>query len=353
MSQLNVGIIGCGAIGSQHAKGCASSERIRLVAVADVRAESAQKLAQEYGARAYTSAAEILTDTSVQAVVLALPTKGRAEVAIAALRAGKHVLLEKPAAMSASELRAIQKARDAAEKGRVAAVASARFGFFESTRVATEFVASGKLGPIRHLRCRALAPVGAPPANTPPVWRLSRGLNGGGILVNWGVYDLDYMMALTGWRLKPRQVMAQTWRLPEAMSAYAAPDSDAEHYLTALVRFADGAVMSFERGEFMPAAGDQAWQLIGETGSLRLQMTPGDNKAIYYDRFEPGKGLVTETIWTGSEAWTNVHTEPVNDFATAILDNRPPATSLEQAMIIQTITDSIYTSADTGKAIDL
>jgi len=74
---------------------------------------------------------------------------------------------------------------------------------------------------------RALKGAAAPPQNPPPPWRLSKAMNGGGILVNWGCYDLDYLLGITGWMIEPRLALARTWGVPETFAAYAAPGSDA------------------------------------------------------------------------------------------------------------------------------
>ena len=71
------------------------------------------------------------------------------------------------------------------------------------------------MGQLRVVRCRALKGAGALPQSPPPPWRLSRAMNGGGILVNWGCYDLNYLLGITGWAIEPRLALARTWGVPE------------------------------------------------------------------------------------------------------------------------------------------
>src|SRR3712207_2865896 len=106
MEPVRLGVIGCGIIGRTHTRMAGESPLLTPVAVADVREQAAQEVAEHFGvAGAYGSARELLADPDVEAVVVALPTAGRVEVALQAFSAGKHVLVEKPIAMNTAEVR--------------------------------------------------------------------------------------------------------------------------------------------------------------------------------------------------------------------------------------------------------
>ncbi|MEO7912877.1 MAG: Gfo/Idh/MocA family oxidoreductase [Roseiflexaceae bacterium] len=349
MEPVRLGIIGCGVIGRMHARVAADSELLRPVAVADVREAVAQEVAAQYGvARAYGSAEALLADPAIEAVVLALPTAGRAELALAAFSAGKHVLVEKPIALNAAEVRRMIAARS----DLIGGCCSSRMRGLPSASVASALIASGALGQLRVVRCRALKGAGAPPQNPPPSWRLSKAMNGGGILVNWGCYDLDYLLGITGWAIEPRLALARSWRVPETFAAYAAPGSDAETHVAALILCDDGLTLSYERGEFVAGATDEAWQVLGDRGALRLQMPPGANKSIWHDEATP-QGVVSNLIWQGDEPGGSDHIHVLEDFARAVRENRAPRTSLEQALLVQRITDAIYASAEQGAAVEV
>ena len=160
MTPLQLGIIGCGTIGAVHAQTAAASDQIELVAVADVQRALAEKVAAAHTVeRVYSSGAELLADAQVEAVVLALPASFRIELGLQALRAGKHLLTEKPVARSADEVRRLISAQG----DRVAACCSSRFHFLESSRIVTDWIGRGKLGALRLLRCRASFPASAAP----------------------------------------------------------------------------------------------------------------------------------------------------------------------------------------------
>lgn len=348
MARLKLGIIGCGKIGSVHAQSAAESAQIELVALADVQPELAQKLAAAHRVETvYTSGAELLADARVEAVVLALPALYRAGLGVQALQAGKHLLTEKPVARNSGEVEKLL----AAQGDRVAACCSARFQFLQSARVAADWIGQGKLGKLRLLRCRAVIPARPAPAAAPPAWRLSRELNGGGILVNWGSYDLDYLLGITGWQVRPQMALAQSWRVPPALAGNVAPGSDGETHIAGLVRCADDIALTYERGEYVAGQAEASWEVIGEAGSLRLWMTPAAEKAILYFEASAERGTVPWTLWEGSEAYEEVHPAVLEDFATAIRTGRPPRTTLTRALLVQQITDALYRSAETGQAV--
>lgn len=347
MNPVKLGIIGCGVIGSRHVAAAAASPGIDLVAVADLRGDVAQQMAQQYGVPSvYGPAEELLADPSIEAVVLAMPAHIRTALALKAFAQGKHLLTEKPVAMNADEVRQLL----AAQGDLVAACCSSRYHFLAATKTVTEFLTGGALGNLRLLRCRAIVPAARPNPNPPP-WRLNRSLNGGGIMSNWGCYDLDYLFGITGWRIQPQTVLAQTWTTPPRLSHYAGPGSDAETHVAALIRCADGVSISYERAEFVAAQAELAWEIIGEEGSLRLQMTPAAGKSHQYFQADATLGTLSGTLCRADEDHGGVHDGPVNDFAHAIRSGERPQTDLQRALVIQTLTDAIYTSAESGAAV--
>lgn len=351
-SKVRIGIAGCGVIGQKHAAAAAACEQIELVAVADLNAEAANKVAQQHGVGTVHGSAEaLIDDPCVDAVVLALTANLRTPLALRAFRRGKHVLTEKPVAMHADEVRQMIEARG----DRIGACCSSRHRFLPSADAATQIVASGKLGALRVVRARAVfaAPPPPPPDRPPPVWRLRSDLNAGGIMSNWGCYDLDYLLGITGWRLRPRSVLANVWSVASVFADRTAPGSNAETHVAALIRCDEGIVLALERGEFTATTTETAWQIIGEHGALRLDLLPRSANRLMLDEAEPARGVVSSVAYEGDETWDMVHQGPVQDFAAAILEQRQPRTSLEHALVIQQITDAIYASASSGEAVTI
>jgi len=345
---LNIAIIGCGVIAQYHLRAMAKLTTARVTAVCDVRTDVAQKTAADFKIPRWTaSASELFADKSIDAVILALPANLRTALALEAFKHGKHVLTEKPVAMNAAEVRTLI----AAQNGRVGAVCSSRYRSFESARAARAFLRTGALGALRTISCRGVNPAG-PPFKNPPAWRLRKDLNGGGIFVNWGCYDLDYLLGALDFKLTPQCALARTWQVGAPYTAYAAPGSDAETHVTALITFAEGCVLDYERAEFSTLPPDNRWQITGERGTLTLQMLKAKTANVVLTEPDAEKGTRTRVIWEGDESvLTAEHDGVVFDFVDAILQKREPQTSLKNALLFARIADAIYASSASGKAV--
>ncbi|MGN6361466.1 MAG: Gfo/Idh/MocA family protein [Thermomicrobiales bacterium] len=349
MEPVRLGIVGCGVIGTRHLQTATDVPETEVVAIADVREDVAHAAAARFGvSRVYNDAEALFADPAVEGVILALPAFARTDLALRAFAHGKHVLTEKPVARNAGEVQQMIAARGEL----VAGCCSARYRFLASSEAVASFLASGALGEIRTGRCRAIKSIGVPPQAPPPNWRLSKELNGGGILVNWGSYDLDYLFGVTGWSLVPETVLAQTWTIAPEFASYVTPNSDAETHVAALIQCAGGVTFTYERGEYMAAAQDEAWEITGTRGTLHLPMVPSKGKAIVHDE-ATSTGVVSHTIWSGAEDFGMTHTGLEPDFARAIREHRQPRTSLEQALLVQRVTDAIYASAAQGRAVSV
>jgi len=350
MKPVKMGVIGCGVIGNHHVNDATKSPLAELVAVADIIEERAKTMAEKYSVPTYyTNEDDMLNDDRIEAVALAMPAGVRIPVAYKALEKGKHIINEKPAASNCAEIEKMISMRGAL----VVAGCSPRNAFTGHAEAARKCVEAGTLGKLRSVRFRAILSTPANPSENPPPWRESMKLNGGGILVNWSCYDLDYMMQIVGWQLKPRVLLAKYWRIADKMSAYVAPGSDADSHYSAFITCDDDIVLTMERGEFTSASTDQAWEIIGEEGTLHLPMRPQQVKpnAVILDKFVPGKGIVSEPIWQeGDESPSDGVLE---NFVHAVREGKKLKTTLEQALVMQKITDAIYESTRTGQAITI
>jgi len=352
MEPVRLGVVGCGVIGKIHLRVATASPLTEVVAVADSREQARKEVSELHGIQKfYVEGEDLFRDPDVEAVVLAMPAQNRADLAIKAFALGKHVLTEKPVATSAEQVRQMITAQG----DLTGACCSSRYTFLESTRVASDFVATGALGDLRTVHCRVLTSVGAAPASPPPPWRVSKRMNGGGILVNWGCYDLDYLMSIAGWKLKPKTVLAQAWPIAQHLSDRVDPESDAETHFAALILCEGGVAISFERGEFTTASTRRAWEMIGSKGTLNLMMMRQPNKPhiLTHDDTTPEAGVTSRTLWEGELDMAALHSGVIEDFACAIREQREPKTNLERALVLQQITDAIYASAESGSAVTI
>jgi predicted dehydrogenase len=179
---MNVGIIGCGLIGKKRADSLLDT---KLVACADTAIDRAQALASRFGARATANWREVAEADDVQIVVIATPHDSLAEITLAAVRAGKHVLVEKPAARSAAELRPVVE-----ESERRNAIVRVGFNhrYHRAFRKAREIVDDGSLGELMFLRAR-YGHGGR--VGYDREWRSNVEVSGGGELIDQGVHLID------------------------------------------------------------------------------------------------------------------------------------------------------------------
>ncbi len=149
-SIVRVGVVGCGRVAQQrHLPIVVDLAGAELVAVSDIDAETRRKLVEEYGVKAYEDYRELVASETLDAVMVAAPTQFHAEIGAAALNAGKHVMIEKPVALSLDDVDHLSAA--AAASGKTVAVAM-NSRWHRLTREAREVVRRGSLGPIGLLR---------------------------------------------------------------------------------------------------------------------------------------------------------------------------------------------------------
>jgi UDP-N-acetyl-2-amino-2-deoxyglucuronate dehydrogenase len=222
-------LVGAGVIGKHHAKVVGQlADRIELVAVADIVPAKAQELTAQHGGRPYLSLTEALRAEDIDVVVVCTPTGRHGEVAIEALDAGKHVIVEKPAEITVPRTDEIIKARDRA--GTLVTVIS-QHRFDPSTETTLAAIGRGELGrltsgiaSIDWWRGQSYYDSGD--------WRGTWELDGGGALMNQGVHTVDLLVAALG---RPVEVFAYTGTLAHQRI-------EVEDVATGVVRFDSGAL---------------------------------------------------------------------------------------------------------------
>jgi len=192
---IRFGIIGCGGIGPTHAGAVNQIEGARLVAVADTVRERAEAVAAKYGAaRVYADHRALLDDPEIDAVCVCTPSGTHADIAIDALQAGRHVVVEKPMDVSVEACDRLIAAEDAS--GKVLTVIS-QHRFDPASILVKQAVEQGRLGDIlladasvKWYRTQAYYDSGD--------WRGTWKMDGGGALMNQGVHTVDVLQWLAG-----------------------------------------------------------------------------------------------------------------------------------------------------------
>ena len=226
---LKFALVGAGVIGKHHGRVISQlADRIELVAVVDIDLGKAELLTAERGGRPFASLTEALASVDIDVVVVCTPTGRHGEVAIEALAAGKHVIVEKPAEVTVAKTDEIIEAQRKA--GRLVTVIS-QHRFDPATEVTLEAIRKGELGrltsgiaSIDWWRGQSYYDSGD--------WRGTWELDGGGALMNQGVHTVDLLVAALG---RPVEVFAYTGTLAHERI-------EVEDVAVAVVRFDSGAL---------------------------------------------------------------------------------------------------------------
>lgn len=251
-SPLPLGLIGAGRMGRAHASLLARIPQCRLVAVADPHAERATELAAPTDARVFQDAGDLI-DSAVEAVVITTPVATHAPLALAAIRAGKAVFLEKPVAHTLAAAHAVATA--AAERGVPVQVGFQRR--YDAAYVeAHRRIEAGELGRIEGFRGVGRDP--QPPA-------LDYLLTSGDLMADMGSHDLDSARFLVG----------EVDEVHAIGGALAVPELG-EHGLcdtaVAILRFEGGAVGTLEVGLRTAYGYDIRAEVLGERGRLHVEV---------------------------------------------------------------------------------
>jgi len=182
---LRVGLIGAGMIGSFRARALAKlPDLFRLAAVADSREELAKALAGP-GVRTHTDALALANDPELDAVVLSTPPASHASLGVPCLRAGKHLLVEKPLAATVREC---EELVDAAEQAGVCIATGFTLRHTPAAKLARKLVAEGAIGELDHVRAFHGHKGGK---DFGPAWITDRTMTGGGTLMDNGIHMID------------------------------------------------------------------------------------------------------------------------------------------------------------------
>lgn len=275
MSRLGVGVVGVGSIADMHLAAYAAHPDVRLVGVHDVNQDRSTQKAQTFGAaRVHRTLADLLGDPDIDAVSICTWNDSHAELAIAALDAGKHVLVEKPLSRDVTEAQALVEAvKRNTTHLQVGFVR--RFG--ANAKALKAFVDADMLGEVYHARATNIRRVGNPGG-----WFADPARSGGGPLIDIGVHVLDlcwYFMgtpkavtvsAVTHSRLGNRANVTSLSRYKVA--DYDPSQSDVEDFAAALIRFDNGASLTLETSYSLHALEDRLEVAVfGDKGGAELE----------------------------------------------------------------------------------
>ncbi|MEE2658872.1 MAG: Gfo/Idh/MocA family oxidoreductase [Candidatus Latescibacterota bacterium] len=334
--RVRVGVIGLGWPGREHISGYLQSSRVEVTAVCDMNVELAEQVAEERGIFGlYSDHRKMLREADVDAVSVCLPNYLHAPVSLDALRAGKHVLCEKPPALNSRQAR---KLADTAGGAGLTLMYALCQRFSGPTAAAKRYIERGELGDIYFARAIYHRRRGIPPGTRS--WFVDKKRSGGGALIDIGVHALDQAWWLMG-TPQPVTVSGSAYRhfghvLPKGVNF------DVDDSTFALVRFENEATLILECSWALNLPGGSGIHLAGTRGGAELSPLK-----IYVERHGVQEDLIPEVPAVDAFAGQTDH------FARCIQTGKTPLISAEQGVQLMQILDGIYKSAETGKEVRL
>jgi predicted dehydrogenase len=377
---IGVGMVGYAFMGAAHSQAWRTAGRFfdlplqpDLAVLCGRDRAKATAAADKLGWRSVeTDWRALLSRDDVQVIDICSPGDTHAEIAIAALDAGKHVLCEKPLANTVDEARAMVDAADRAATRGVRSMVGYSYRRVPAVALARRLVEQGRIGEIRHVRASYQQDWIVDP-EFPLVWRLQRSAAGSGALGDIGAHIVDMAQYLVGDMLTGVSALTETFvrerPLPSGSSGLAASGGsergtvDVDDAALFIGRFAGGAVASFEATRFATGRKNALRiELNGSRGSLAFDQERM-NELEFYDGTEDAETagfrriLVTEPTHPYVGAWwppghglgyEHSFTHQVVDLVRDIAERRDPVPSFTAGWQVQTVLDAVERSATSG-----
>jgi UDP-N-acetyl-2-amino-2-deoxyglucuronate dehydrogenase len=369
---MRAAVIGLG-VGRAHAEAYHTLPDTELVAVCDASEARLRPVAAQYGCRAYTSVDDLLADREVELVSVATPHPSHAELAIRCLRAGKHVLVEKPMTVDLAEAdRMLAVAR---EVGRTLATVCQR-RFWPAALKLKRAIDDGKIGRPILGRCH-LAWWRTKAYYERDAWRGRWDTEGGGVLVNQGIHAIDMFQWFMGGQ--PEEVVGRWANLTH-------PDIEVEDTAAALIRFRGGAlgvlsattssrlsqssfVIDGSKGHTVGvieepegAVGyNHVWTIPGEEDTVRRSLAEHVERGEYVYRgggMGSGTSDISQLTWPTDyqfkePAVPHYHARQIAELVEAIRAGRRPLIDGAEGRTSVAILLAIYESGRTGKPVEI
>ncbi|SDO33936.1 Gfo/Idh/MocA family protein [Alkalicoccus daliensis] len=345
MSRLRIGIIGAGGIAQdRHLPVLLElKNQAEVTAICDVNIKTAEQAAVSFSQPFITADyQEVFTHTD--AVIICTPNKFHAEISIAALEAGVHVLCEKPMAMNAEEAEAMIAAAKKADRKLMIAY---HYRSMKEAQAAKRLIDEEEIGIPMVARVQAMR------RRKVPGWGVftNKELQGGGSLIDFGCHFMDLSLWLLG-SPKPVEVMGNTYNtlstMPNQVNQWGKVDNESfevDDHVTAYIRFDNGATLLFETSWAANVKEDKEHVSIsGDTGGVDL-FPLEVNQAKH--------GLLMDSTMNWVPGGENPGLFQMQNFIDACKGEAELIVPPEEAMEVQKIVDAIYESAEQGQSVQI
>ena len=357
--KYKIGIVGCGGIANgKHLPNIKLLPNVEVTAFCDIIIGRAEKAKEMYGtedARTYLDYKELVKDESLTAVYVLTPNSSHAEITVAALDAGKHVMCEKPMATTGAEADAMCEA--AKRNNRILTIGY-QTRSSTSFQYARDLVESGAVGDIYYAKCPAIRRRGV------PGWGvfIDKEKQGGGPLIDIGTHAIDACLyVINNYEVESVmgtacQKLAKTAYLSNAMGMYDPEKITTEDFAAAFVRFKNGMTLIVEAAWCLNNVMQNHTVICGTKAGLELDTREG--RDVLLMNGELNGSLYKQTIQTTSRMrnyFKDKNYKPQEyeqrQFWSAIEHGTEILTKPEQAAVVTKIIEAIYKSSETGKAV--
>jgi predicted dehydrogenase len=350
LKKIKIGIIGTGNISACHIAGYKALDHVELYAACDINKERVTECAKKNDIKhIFTDYNEMLKLEELDAVSVCTWNSEHAAAAIAALKAGKHVLCEKPMALNTKEALEMEKA--AKESGKILMIGFVR-RFGNDTKILKDFIDNGMMGDIYYAKVCYLRRCGFPGG-----WFGDKSRSGGGPLIDLGVHVIDLVRFLMD---KPKAVSVTGATFNKLgsrshikhVSDYSAKDAadvfDVEDMSVAMIRFDNGSVLNVETSFSLNIKKDSGnIELFGTKSGAKLN----PNLEFYT---EQNDYLVDVTPASDTAlSFEGLFENEIAHFADCVANGTKCISPAEDGVEIMRIIDAIYESARTGREVVL
>ncbi|HST63828.1 MAG TPA: Gfo/Idh/MocA family oxidoreductase [Mycobacteriales bacterium] len=375
---FGVGMVGYAFMGAAHSQAWRTAGRVfdlpldpRMAVLCGRNRPAVTAAAQRLGwASVETDWKAVLQRDDVQLVDICTPGSSHAEIAVAALAAGKHVLCEKPLANTVAEARAMTAAAREAGAAGVRSMVGFNYRRVPAVAFARQLVAAGRIGTVRHVRAQYLQDWIVDP-QFPLVWRLRADQAGSGALGDIGAHIVDLTQFVTGQRLTGVNALLETFvrqrPLPSASSGLSASggtevgDVTVDDAALFFGRLDGGAIATYEAPRFATGRKNAIRvEVNGSTGSLafdlerlnELEFLDGteDPELQGFRRVvvtEPGHPYLSGWYPPGHVlGWGDTFVHEVKDLVDAVAAGKDPLPSFEDGLQVQLVLDAVQRSAE-------
>jgi len=337
---VNFAIIGCGRIAPNHLQAIKEAPSASLVAVCDIIEEKAKATGEEYGCKWYTDADEMLECEKIDVCCVLTPSGMHCEHTCLAAKHKVNVLCEKPLDVTIEKM---QKMIDCCKENGVKLGAIFQRRFFEAAMETKKAIEKGYLGKIA-LATASLKYFRNQEYYDSGDWRATWEMDGGGALMNQGIHGVD----LISWMMGGIESV-------DALCKTQVWDIDVEDTAVVRVKYKNGAIGVIEGTTCAYPGLDNIFSIHGSEGSISF----GNDGFLIWDLKDKSiKMPETQGTMGGMNCKYNIavntgHDYQVEDMARAVLENRNPAITGEEAMESVKIILKIYQSSREGKEIKI